>query len=113
MFSEHTSEIATLFIAVVLLGMAALTALIVFTRWVVHTEVKVLTAAMHKDITAIGARLDVLVGRHWTDDRLKDEFATIRSVLNAQAEALAEIRREHYVNHPPTARRLPSSGEPL
>jgi hypothetical protein len=78
------------FIVITFICLAALTVLV---RFLVHSEVRSLTVALHEEVTRIGARLDMLIGRKWTDDRLDRQFDDLRSALNLHDGELREAHR--------------------
>lgn len=93
--AEHWLEIIVAVSLAIMVGFAALAAVIVFIRWIAHTEVARLTAALHSEMAAIAARIDQLIRRKWTDDALSEKFANIGTVLNSHEDALDDILDEH------------------
>lgn len=86
-------------VGIILVVFVMLTALIVFTRWVVHSEVRNLTQALHREVMGLSAKLELIVGRRWTDAKLDEAFNDLRTIAKSHSDSIDEIRRDHIRNH--------------
>jgi len=81
LFRDHWATILVVFALMVVVGLASITGLILFTRWVVHIEFTRLTTSLHDDIGKIDAKLALIARSDWTDISLARKFADVDSVL--------------------------------
>jgi hypothetical protein len=96
---DHPGTIALTFLAFCILTFITIASLLIVVRFIAHSEFNRLAAALHQEVVTLGAKLDALIGREWTDERLNRKFADLESVIGSHEDDLAKIRRE-FIRHP-------------